>query len=345
MTQDHRDTIFGCISRMSRKARRVVHAMLIIIPILIIFVQVYYGALTVHNAIEATNNTINTIKSNKYDLVVSIVRENYKHAKLQTESIKFNIIKDLGNVYKGNLEIMRQDYLAKDASTPFYQVLSQAINEKYLNKDSSHNRVFIANRSHILLDNSLMFAHNSFREWDNYIESLEYGKLLSSSLRSITGSNADCVLWIDEDKNLLGNIIRDDIIDDLSVSEFIKSAVFDDNMDEMQHYSIAVVSFIFEHRDLFDVPDVENGTKIDNDKLYVIEIFNIGDILATNQDMLTVLAKYDTCIDLEKKYSYQLVESRMIVTIVLVVLTIIVFFGIWYLVEYQVYAERYEDKK
>ena len=84
---------------------------------------------------------------------------------------------------------------------------------------------------------------------------------------------------------------------------------------------------------------------MNNDKLYVIEIFNIGDILDTNQDMLTVLAKYDTCIDLEKKYSCQLVESRVTITFVLVVLTIIVFFGVWYLVEYQVYAGRNEGKK
>ena len=73
--QDNRDTIFGHISRMSRRARRVIHAMLIIIPILIIFVQVYYGVSVVQNAMQATNNTINTIKSNKYDLVVSIIRE------------------------------------------------------------------------------------------------------------------------------------------------------------------------------------------------------------------------------------------------------------------------------
>lgn len=343
--QDKKQTIFGIISSMSGTAKRFIHAMLIVIPILIIFVQVYYGLSVVQNAKQATENTINTIKSNKYDLVASVIRENYKHAKLQTDSIKFNIVKDLANEYHGNLEIMYQDYLKRDLSSPFYRIISQAINEKYLNKDSSHNRVFIASRSHILLDNSMMFSHNTFREWDSYIDSLEDGRIIKKSLLSMTSDNNDFVLWIDEDNSQFGNVIRDDLIDDLTVSEFIKAHVMEDKMKEMGHFSIAVVSFIFDHRDIFDVPDVVDGKIMNNDKIYVIEIFNIGDIIETNQDMLTVLAKYDRCIEMEKIYSAQLVESRVSITLLLVILTIIVFFGIWYLIEYQMFSGKLDDNK
>ena len=336
-------TILGLLSTMNYKSKSSLLAGLVLIPILVILVSVLYAYEALYDLQLESNKASNQLINDKTDLIITAITEDYKYAKVQTNLVKDNIVKSLNQEYGDNKELMKNDYLSYNSDSRFYQILSSCISSKYMNRDISRNRMFIATRNKILIDNSLEYYDHSFRDWDEVLAKSEvYQDMLKRSLDQIITQNDNIILWIDTHQKIR-NVDDINRLDD-SISVFIHEKIANNDIEDLKKFSIVAASYIFEHEDIFGTPDVTSGEFTNNDKLYIIQIFNIGDILDSNDELISSISEYETIAATNYEFLHDAIHYITAFTVFVVVFEIITFFGIWYLVEYYIYSKNKKSK-
>lgn len=306
--------------------------LILILPLLSLLITTWYSYGSISNIKTESQNIIEHIQDNRAELLTAVISENYKQAKMQTECVKYHIVKNLDEVYQNDKEKMKEDYLSKNLDTPFYQIISSNISAKYLNRDNDKNRIFISNRNTILMDNSLTYSKNSLQKWDIIISGSNNEELLRDSLKHIVAQDGQIVFWVDDKSIDHVKFTIDDV--HKPIHQFIYDQIKSGTVQDLYNYSIITASYIFDHEDIFGVPDVSAGKFTDNDKLYIIEVFSIKDMLSKNRELQRSLDNYDILIKAQLDNANNNIQHRMVVTILITLLQIPIFFSIWYLIEY-----------
>ena len=332
------NTILGFMSKFGCRAKLVLIGGLILLPILSILVTVFYSYETIEDVRKESQAVIDRMNENRYDLLTATITENYKKAKMQTEYVKENIVEELGHEYGDNKNRMKEDYLSHDIDNAFYRVLSSNISNKFINNDTDGNRMFIATRHGILLDNSLRYSNNSFKDWLLIIETSGYKELIQNSLHQIRSQEDKIILWIDEANNEGSSVGIDSNDINKPVSQFIHDRLVQCT-DDLDSFSIITASYIFDHEDIFGVPDVLGGKFTNNDKLYIIQVINIGDMLDSNKELQKSIQDYQATVEMQEEFVNSTIQYRTLITILVVLLEITTFFGICYLAEFYVYTK------
>ena len=109
------------------------------------------------------------------------------------------------------------------------------------------------------------------------------------------------------------------------------------NIKELENYSIIAVSYIYDNEDIFGTPDVSAGHDNDNEKIYVIQVVSIKDIIESNPELSKSLNKLDNMIKERQEFASDSVHFKTICIILLSIMGIMTFFGIWYLAEFYIY--------
>ena len=86
-------------------------------------------------------------------------------------------------------------------------------------------------------------------------------------------------------------------------------------------------------------------TKLTDIKIYIIQVLNIGDLLTNNASLQQKLAAYQYNIEQESEEIKSILRTRMALIIVIILLELIIFFGIWYLSEFYIYNKFSVRKK
>jgi len=326
-------TIYEAISGFSPSKKRTLMKSLLIVPLLIIFFTSWFIYIDITADIDKYNQQLNNMQKVQGEIFTSVISETYKRAKLQTEYIRKDIVNDLDDYYKGNKELMKEDYKSFDPTKPFYQILSKNINNKFLDMDNDNDRIFIANRDAILLDSSYSHSGNSFMLWEDYVNSYKYSKMLQYSVNKINYREKNLILWLDDRNDKNYTILSEENDDDINVEAFIQEQVENNKINELRNFSVLTASYIFDHEDLFGVSEVRVGKSIKNDRLCIIQIFNIGDMMDCSSNMTNTITKYRIMRETIMEDGNESIRYKCISFSLLVFLEIVCFFGIWYLIE------------
>ena len=330
-------TILGLLSFVSDRVKIKILGLVIILPLIIVLATVYYGYETIGDEQENYEKTVQYINDSRSMVLTGAVLENYNKAKLQTEYVKAHIVEELVKEYGNNTNLMKADYDSKSASTPFYQILSKNIDHKFINKDNDKNRIFVANKDGVLIDNSLNYANHSFQNWDEIMNRSANYKILQKAINNIHNrNNDDLIIWMDDAEQNKESEAYDP---ESPAVQFISQCISQGNISELEKYSVVGVSYIFDTKDLFGVPDVSVGHRNDNDKIYIIQVFSIKDMIESNTVLSKSLTKYDTMIAYQKGAVEDSIHLKMLTIILLTVLEVLTFFGIWYLAEFYIYSK------
>ena len=326
-------TIYEAISGFSPSKKRTLMKSLLIVPLLIIFFTSWFIYIDITADIDKYNQQLYNMQKVQGEIFAAVISETYKRAKLQTDYIRRDIVNDLENYYKDNKDLMKKDYKSFDPSKPFYQILAKNIDNKFLDTDNDNDRIFIASRDAILLDSSYTHAGNSFMLWEDYINSYKYSKLLQYSIERLNYREKNLILWLDDrdDKNY--TFLTEEDKDDTNVETFIKDQIESNKIDELRNFSLLTASYIFDHEDLFGVSEVRVGKSIKNDRLCIIQIFNIGDMMDCSSNMTNTITKYRIMRETIMEDGNESIRYKCISFSLLVFLEIVCFFGIWYLIE------------
>lgn len=335
-------TFLNLVSTLGSNSKKVICKLFIFLPIVLIILTIGYGYLTIHTLTEHHVHTLNNIKTIKKDLIIATISENCKKANLQTTNTKNDIIARLKYIYGDDFDRMRHDYESEDINTPFYQILSQALTNKYINQDNDRNRLFIASRNKILLDNSILYSKYSFTTWEDFFKNNSHPNFSKRAIRLMQEQNDTTILWVDNEFEIDAEGYTWDPAYDLA--NFLNDKIDANQLEELNKFSILIAEYIYQHEDIFGIPDVIGGTFTNNDKLYIVQLVSIKDIIDTTPKLLEALQKWDVEKAKENDYYRQTIRYRTIITIGLVSIEILIFFSIWFLLEYYIYSNRYTQK-
>lgn len=344
-----KDTIFGIVSKLSYRLRTKITAIAAILPIILILLTVLYGYSSIQTEKEYSNAMLKEIRESEINLIKYAIVENNDKAKLQTETIKSDISSDLLEAYGNNTERMKRDFNSLDTNTDFYKILAKNIDGKYINKSNDNNRVFIATKNGVLIDDSISYVANSFTQWDNIIENTPNKFIAEDALEVINRTKSrEVVLWIDNTSLKINNREYSNKIlynANSSSLDFIESCVNSGNIDELLQYSVIVCSYIYNNEDPFGVPNVETGKVNDNDVLYVIQVYSIKDMIYSNQYLMNTLSKYEYMANNNYQKYENIIHYKTIAVLVFCILEGIAFFCVWYLAEFFIYFHNNKDPK
>lgn len=343
-----KNTIFGILSKkLSYKIRSKITAVAAILPIVMIFLTVLYSYSSIQTEREYANSVLTEVRNSEIDLITYAIIENNDKAKLQTESIKNSITNDLNDAYGNNIEEMKRDFESLNTQNKFYKILAKNIDGKYINKDNDNNRVFIATKDGVLLDDRMNYVHNSFRSWDEIINDTPNISMTKDSLEAINRNKTkEIILWIDNTSVNMNNInyVGETIyMPDNSGRQFIHDCIINGNLEELLQYNVIVCSYIYNDGDLFGIPNVETGVINDNDPLYVIQTYNIRDMIESNTYLSKTMSKYEYIINNNFTNYENVIHYKMIAMVIFCLLEAIAFFCVWYLAEFFIYFHNNKD--
>ena len=107
------------------------------------------------------------------------------------------------------------------------------------------------------------------------------------------------------------------------------------------------VSYIYDTKDIFGVNDVDAGTRNDNNKIYVVQLSRIKDIIDSDPRYLKSIMDCYRMIAHQEQFTNQVAKSRISMAALIILMQVMCFFGIWYLAEfyiYNIFGKRKEDK-
>lgn len=334
------NTIFNMISKLSYNNRTKIITIAILVPLVMIISTLFYSYNVLQTEYKYNQMVMDQLYSDKADLLSYAIKENADKAEVQADLVKTSIVKDLYQEYNGDKEAMKRDFNLRD-NNRFYQILSKNIDDKFLNVKNDNNRMYIATKEGILIDDSLNYSKNSFKPWSDIIKDTPNKVLAKDAIDIIQKKkNATVILWIDNTGTVLNRIQYEDTqhySTDMTFTSFVEQIVSENNMDELLQYNVIVVSYIFDSEDIFGVPNIVAGQRMDNDVIYVIQTFNIHDMIESNIFLKNSLLNYDIQIEKYNTLFANNANMRVTMCILFVIIEAIGFFCVWYLAEFFVY--------
>lgn len=348
-TDDTYRTLFGILSKFSYSIKSKIIAVTIMLPVLIILSTCLYGYSTIKSEWKELDQLVSSIKQNESDLIIYSLLENCNKSKIQTDYVKEEIVKDLYSTYDNDIQAMKKDFDSKSVDTKFYKIISRHISDKFINKRNDNNRMFVATKNGVLIDDSPNYSTNSFKEWAKIIEDTPNKEMAEDAIKGIKRNKfSSLILWVDNTSNELNRNEYTSTIPynpNASTIKFIEDCILQNKLDEVLQYNVMVVSYIFDTKDIFEVPDVSVGKRNDNDKIYIVQTFNIKDMIESSAYLKNTIDHYQHILTDHSESLNRSIHFKVYMIVFLAVLEAIAFFGVWYLAEFFIYFHTNPSRK
>lgn len=277
---------------------------ILLFPIIALIAESYQTYYDIQYIKVHYQSDITKIDDRKWDLIENSINENISKATIETKYIKNNIISDIYLSYGNNLNNLYTDLIERKDSPIFY-IFNKEIDNVYLNNNSENNRVFIADKTGILADKGFVASNKDSRDWKTEINSKSNSNLAKISINNILSEQPELSIW--ESNNINPNIENNSLTYP-SLTE-LKTMYFKYGYLAFKNYNILVPAYITKDGDIFGIPDVnDHGIKNNNNKIIIIQEFNIYDCIAVHK---SVLDKYDNTIAQYKENEQQLVNEKI----------------------------------
>lgn len=306
------------------KINKIIRILLTIslIPMIAIGSTIYQSYEALYEAKATYNSNINSIKDTEWFAILTILNENISKAHIQASSAEHSIKKDLLATYTGNMKQLRVD-LRSDSTNKAIDIISKEISHRYLNTQSDDNRIVIATESKVIADNSISASiGKESRSWEEEIANKNNKALAKESIRIILNKEGQ-VAFIESsvyNYSHKGDDIIYPNIDNLR-DEFYSNGIL-----ALKSYNMLVAAYLTDEGDIFGVPDIGvNGLRNVNDKLIIIQRFNMYDAISNHQELF---AKFDHGINQCKKELEKQISDIMVRLVLNLTIMILAFIGL-----------------
>ena len=254
-------------------------------------------------AIDSIKNTsvgfINELKIEKFEAIYTYMAELQKDGYDSAKDVSVKLEEYMKNMDEDTLKKeLESGIISDDLNSIFHEVT----NNKCLNGvDNSRNGFIIANLHGVIYDSNYTRADNrESRTWESevknsYNKSLELeaiDKLINKSASLIVTESVD--LLKDENHIKLQTVTKDTLLD-----VYMKEGI-----GGLRNYQILCPAYITNNGDIFGQKDIVGGVRIDNNKIIVIQEFNLYDQIEANKPYLMDTTRID---ELNESYSWDIV--------------------------------------
>lgn len=282
-------------------------------------------------------NIIVQINSNREKTIESFKEEQFKTIwntlnSLQTQS-KREITKISKNIEKDILELPKQDFtkiqenMDNDRySETLHNIFMNHIKNESLNEINNHrNGIVIMTNDGFMEDFNYRRAENkttekSIRLWDESIES-SYNKILDkNAVDKLLNRTTEVIAFESYDITKDENHIK---IKELNY-ESLYNIFSTEGLNGLRNYQIFVPYYITDLGDIFGVPDIKQGTKVDNNKIIIAQEFNLYDqITEGNND--NQLYDENEIKNIVSRYDNVLRQLQLLAVIIMILVFILIF--------------------
>lgn len=300
----------------NRKRKAIRYLMILaIFPLTIMLSQLYTTYNTIKHIDERSMEQAEQIKDRQWDLIENVIYENKEKSKLQAEKVKTEISLHLLEAYKSDLSSLHRDLIMRNDSKLF-SIINSSINGVYLNADNENNRIFVADKKGIIADRGYVSSQKHSRDWNTEIASKLNSESASKSVGMILTKNKELIFWEPEVKPVTPYDSTD-----LPTIESMKKVFKTQGIEALRNYDILVPAYITNEEDIFGVPDVDShGKRINNDKIIVVQEFNIYDAIMIHRDDIE---RYDAYIEQCRKSTDIAVQTDMESFVLLMIINFI----------------------
>ena len=249
--------------------------------------------------------TIEAFKEEQFNLIWSSLETLQLQAEKEVTEISKQIESDILSLTPEELEQLEMDMNNDVLNNNLHQILNSNIKGKSLNNIHNHmNGIVVMTIDGYIEDFNYYRAttdNSNIRTWETALSNSYNTKLENDAIDKLLNRNSGIIAL--ESYNLTKND------DHIQIEELTYESLLEVFISEgkygLKNYQIFVPYYITDFGDIFGNPDIIHGTKFDNNKLIVVQEFNLYDqIMNRHNDLFNddqiqnVIARYDEVLRL-----------------------------------------------
>lgn len=242
---------------------------------------------------------INTVKSNAEKTIEAMKEEQFKviwfslqNLQLQSEKevsrISANIEEDILALPEDKLTRLQYDMTNNIHNDDLHDILMKNIENQKLNDINNHrNGLVVMSTKGYIEDFNYRRAksvstheNNSFRVWQDSIENSYNKELEKNAIDKILNRTSGVIAL--ESYDLVKNS------DHIKIKEMNYESLLEvflaEGMEGLRNYQIFVPYYITDIGDIFGIPDISQGIMVSNNKIIIVQEFNLYDQIMANQN-------------------------------------------------------------
>ena len=254
-----------------------------LIPMIAIGSTIYQSYESLYEAKATYNSNIADIKDTEWAAITTILDENSDKAHVQANNVERNLRKDLLLAYDGNLDQLKID-IRSNSTSAARSIISKEISHRYMNIQSDDNRMVVATEDRVFADNSITASlGKESRSWGEEIASKSNKQLANSSIKIILSRQGQGTFIESSEYHNSHNGDKEIIYPSM---DSLKDEFYSNGILVLKSYNMLVPAYLTDEGDIFGTPDIGvDGLKADNDKLIIIQRFNMFDAVAQHQEL------------------------------------------------------------
>lgn len=252
--------------------------------------QVYFSNIEIQMLTDDYHSQIRNSREDQWTFIEGQIKTYTMMAQIRADSIRDNIERELRSTYKDNMDLLKAEIESNNSENKFASILRKNIQGSYLFVENGNNDPFIATLHGIISDLSENSAREDGQERDYKSEIVFHANKAAAEKaisKIVNQDTNDLIIWEflkSPDKNhTVRNSLNIDVLKEVFLTEGVKG---------LSTYEFLTPSYIRKYSDIFGVPNIStSGYKIENNKIIIVQGFNIVDQLKHSH--WTTMALYE----------------------------------------------------
>lgn len=271
---------------MKSKSKFIIGAMIFVALIFSSSIFIYEGILSTVNHNEEM--TVQSFKEEQFKVIWSSLNKLCLQSEKEITEISANIEAEILELSEDKLNKLQDDMSNDIHNDDLHEIIMGCIDSHGLNDINNHrNGVVIMSSKGYIEDFNYRRAtyttdNSRSRFWDYSIENSYNKELEQNAINKLLNRTSGIIAL--ESYDLIYN---EDHIKIKEMTYKTLSEVFlKEGMEGLRNYQIFVPYYITDIGDIFGTPDITQGIKVENNKIIVVQEFNLYDQIMSSQDDL-----------------------------------------------------------
>ena len=246
---------------------------------------------------QSNNDAIDNLKTENFNVIYRYILELQRDAYESARDVSVNLEEYMRSMDMDDLEYQLETGEISDSlDTTFHEYTSDIV---FNGVDNTRNKFVIATMRGIIFDSNYIRAEGrTSRSWESEIQS-SYNSVLEEEAIDRLLNRTDKLI-ITESVNTLRKDYGEHIKISTATYDSLLEVYLDEGIEGFGNYQILCPAYITNNGDIFGQKDIVNGIKVGNNKIIVIQEFNLYDQIVENRPDLLDDSEI---VDLQIEYS------------------------------------------
>ena len=237
--------------------------------------------------IDNKQDTIESFKEEQFDVIWTSLKTLQMQAENEVTEVSQNIEKDILKLSSEELLKLQEDMTNNIINHNLHEILNANIKSSGLNGIKNHmNGIVVMTIDGYIEDfnyyRTTTQNESNVRDWEIVVENSYNKELEQDAIEKLLNRNSGVIALESFNLTKNDNHIK---IKELTYESLLE-VFMEEGMNGLRNYQIFVPYYITDFGDIFGTPDIIHGTKVDNNKLIVVQEFNLYDQIINNHGEL-----------------------------------------------------------